>query len=553
MTIAQPYLERGPGLNLWPFALKADEAPVSEDGVVKIASAEETKDANLWIWSAEIVRPVGPVHLYTLLAPYAGTAAPLETRTVDLPEIKVAIHSGVLDADQATRVTDRLAEGWIDLSGLGLLTPATLIKARQTTISRVLGDAGAKIDGHYALPDLHTLLGPARTNWRPVFDLLREELDLSFDGDFINHIGNLDLVAFASGPNQPPQIELTFNTTAGVQVRRKGWMLAQDLWLHLLARRAGEVVADALYSLPKDQERVALPIQRGLDRYEAWVFPHAPADRAHHETQHFVRRIDLNMRALGGGMEIEDRLTNRAQSGGPELVERARSVAHYSPSASSVSGDDEALADRYHGLKQDWAAVSAPSDDRWFARGVSEELDVIAHLNDLLDGASVKRAILADPFFGPDAFSRLVTRLQSSGLDLTVVTSWTTTDADNAKPLDPTKSNAVGMNLRRLEALMARFGDVVSPRLKVRNVIRGAAEQAFHDRYLWLEHTDGRSSIYLLSNSINAMAAAWPFVMSRLSGAAAQEAETYVKNLALGRDSAADIQLAINFDWPPPR
>jgi hypothetical protein len=57
----------------------------------------------------------------------------------------------------------------------------------------------------------------------------------------------------------------------------------------------------------------------------------------------------------------------------------------------------------------------------------------------LLHGGDIERAVLVDPWFGKDALRRLVLRIGSQDINLTIVTSWTSVDPDTGIDLDRSK------------------------------------------------------------------------------------------------------------------
>jgi hypothetical protein len=183
-----------------------------------------------------------------------------------------------------------------------------------------------------------------------------------------------------------------------------------------------------------------------------------------------------------------------------------------------------------------------PSEDRWFARGIEGEVGAIAHLNGLLHGGRIRRAVLVDPWFGKDALRRLVLRIGSQDIDLTIVTSWTSTDPDTGIELDRSKPT------EELEAALRTLRPFLNPRLTVINLADGT-RQAFHDRYLLLYAHEGTSLVYLLSNSLNKAAGDWPFCMSLLAADVGREVRSYIEGLCDGRDVARDKSLTVSLRW----
>ncbi|MGH8138659.1 MAG: hypothetical protein ACREVV_10765 [Steroidobacteraceae bacterium] len=90
----------------------------------------------------------------------------------------------------------------------------------------------------------------------------------------------------------------------------------------------------------------------------------------------------------------------------------------------------------------------------------------------------------------------------------------------------------------------------MASRFRFLNLVASGGAQAFHDRYLLLRSTAGLARVFLLSNSVNKLAANWPFCISLLSGTARAEAELYIEGLRQGKDVTGSTHPMINFQWP---
>ena len=220
---------------------------------------------------------------------------------------------------------------------------------------------------------------------------------------------------------------------------------------------------------------------------------------------------------------------------------------------SRVATKDDPLRDHVQALRvvlDD--RLGKPSDDRWFPRTFGSQLDVIAHLNRLLDASETREAILIDPFFGEEAIERLALRLTQTNLHLTVVASWGATDPDTGAQVPGDVGARQAEAQRRLGRIFARIGSQFAPRFRFLNLVTGSGSRAFHDRYLLLRPHTGPFRVFLLSNSVNNMAADWPFCISHLSGQARLEAERYIEGLGRGHDVTGSTNPSITFQWPAP-
>jgi hypothetical protein len=172
------------------------------------------------------------------------------------------------------------------------------------------------------------------------------------------------------------------------------------------------------------------------------------------------------------------------------------------------------------------------------------------YLDARLNAMDFKEAILVDPFFGEDALVRFATRLTRQGANITVVASWARTDPDTAQRIRGQPEEVNHLLTERLGVLFEQMAPYLAPRLKFINVVAGT-DTAFHDRYLLIDRLGGREQVFLLSNSLNNVAADWPFCMSELSGSARKLATRYIQDLAAARAPPQQAALTINFRWPP--
>jgi hypothetical protein len=257
--------------------------------------------------------------------------------------------------------------------------------------------------------------------------------------------------------------------------------------------------------------------------------------------------INLNISAMGPALAIDDTLARSAQGLGPELRDSASIVRTRSTSRSKIAAETEAAFEVHRTKMRALAHRLVPplGSDRWFHRGIADEIGVIAHFNKLLDGARVSAGTIVDPYFGIDTLKRVISRVESLDVDLTVITSLIETDPETNDP------NASLLDELETVLLDLRGNGIpnAARRLRVLNLVDGP-RQAFHDRYLLLTPHEGEREVYLLSNSLNRMAGNWPFCMSKLEGAAARDAALYIDGLAYGRDISGSTQPTTTFQWP---
>lgn len=504
-----------------------------------------------WLWAAQLGDSSGAALVYALLAPSGEAEVPLETVDVALGPGKVLfIRQGVISATAGRAVLERLEAGTIDLRPAGLQIASTQVRARRETLDLVLGDPAATLTAHYGLPDVGAL-AKAAGGLSGLLQILEEHLGLPFRERLKAHLGNLDVVTFGNDPPEPAIATDVEPAPRRLIVRRRAPWSGARQWAHLHARNRDESLEDVLFELPAGEDIVEHPLPPDVGSFAVRIFPAAGGRRIFWESATLVRRIDVNGRVRASELRVQDPLTSRMASAPKEVRQRAEMRSGYGSFRTRSEADDGRIDAQLDAIAALLGGEAPDSVDRFFERTLVDEIGVIEHLNALMDGGRLRRAVLVDPFFGEEAFSRLVMRLESHDLELVVVTSWAAKHPDTAERLPGDSQQALDNNVRRLRALLDRVRPLVPPRLTVRNLVHGS-EQAFHDRYLLLEAHEGGDTIYLLSNSINNMAANWPFCMAAIGGRAGERAAAYVKGLAAGEDITAEAQPVTNFLWPEP-
>jgi hypothetical protein len=259
--------------------------------------------------------------------------------------------------------------------------------------------------------------------------------------------------------------------------------------------------------------------------------------------------MHLNIELQGRTVRLDDPLAKRMQGAGKATAGEASERTEFHRSRSTMAAVDRRIDRHAATLRAQLAAEAPESRDLFFNRTLAEEWGAVAHIRSLLDDAETESAILVDPFFGNESLLRLLTRLCRSGLDLTVITAWATTNPDTAREIRAERADALNENVERLRLLADQLTGLLAPKLRLLNLVRGG-DPAFHDRYLLLRRIgEDEPIIYLLSNSINGLAVNWPFCMSALNGPAARQAADYVEGLALGVDVSSEGAVEANFDW----
>lgn len=513
-----------------------------------------------WIWSAWVVRNSHRELIYGCMVPLNNLPIDLdEARQLDLGDGSMMIISQrIVGDDTADLIRKNLEGGVVDLSGIFDKSDGPLnVLARRETIGEILGHSAAVITSFCTLRNWRNL-NPDVGVWSDIFQVLEQDLGFPFKSDYAAHIGNFEILRlqawgeevapFGIEPvDHPEQIEGDRSVRA-FQIFRSAEFAEVAHIAQIVGHSCKERVLDRLISLSVGQLRSAtIECAEVVDAYEFSMFEAASGRLLHREAFPFLTQIGMNMSVAGGTVQLDDRLSRKAKAAGKETAQSASNIQSHSTMRSLIDHKASRAFRQYKSDMHELAEVCFPQkgEDRWFPRTLDNEIGVIAYINSLLDAGQIKSAILVDPFFGIAALERLLLRLQSADVMLTIVTSLAKINPDTGL-----RYTEINDPVKQLEKALTHIKPYINPTTRIINLVRGN-DQAFHDRYLVLYPHEGPVKIFLLSNSVNNMAANWPFCMSRLSDEVAYEALAYIEGLSRGEDTTSDTALVISFEWPP--
>jgi hypothetical protein len=520
---------------------------------------DQGQHASWWVWTSWIEAPSKPAaFVYGIAArcqrPAAGAR---KTLMVERPAWSLVRTEAILSDAEFARLIDAAPRGTITFDASMVVGAPTLaIVATRNFIGDCLGHGAAAVTSHATCTTPPALANDIE-GWISVLKALEAELGLSFSAEDADRIGCFDVVTLQAWLEETTPVlleaimpETETRRTAGVRrlhiCRARDFATARQ-FAHLTCFAEERRIIDRLVMLGAGQQRSA-PIEapHAIERFELSVFSES-GDLLHRETASFFGGFKLTMGILGRRVQLDDDLARRAGSHGRRDAassHQVTSVTHENSSTTFASLNEQWV--RHKTLMSDLRRRCFPAKghDKWFRRSLDDELGVIAHFNTLLNGGAIRAAVLVDPFFGADALARFALRLSSTDVAVTVVTSWTATDPDTGHRLAD-RASAVA----QLEALLRNASQFLNPHLSVVNLANGT-DQAFHDRYLLLYPRQGDPQVYLLSNSVNAMAANWPFCMSLLADDVRQQAQAYIEGLCRGADITGSTNPAITFRWP---
>jgi hypothetical protein len=509
--------------------------------------------AGWWVFVVALKSDRTDTFVYGAAAPCSAAPGWTERRTISVADGELDIAEQTV-ADATFDPFDAgLAQGVIDLTKwLGPGASSLPVQATRRVLQPALGQTAAQVRLYYTLPSVDSLVKDD-TGLAEILVVLEKETGLPFASSYAPRLGNFEVFDLHPWLDRPPPVlcelagsrDLAKDEPQTWEIARTPALAQAAHLAHFVGLVAGDTVIDRLIPLAAGVARVPVVCPEPIDQYAFRLF-HADGTTLLHAEDHvFVRQIGFTMSPIFRSVRINDALSMRAAQGGADLVRTAAEVRGKTSQRSLVGpppkGSWRSFADN---LKKRVARTSRPaSADRWFPRGITGEVGVIERLNTLMSGAQVRAAVLVDPWFGIDALARLIPRLDSLDLKLTVVTSWSRSDPDTEVAFLPGE-RAVA----RLEEALERLRPLIHPALTVINLVDGR-DQAFHDRYLLLYPHEGEPQVFLMSNSLNRAAAIWPFVMSQLADDVVAAAQNYIEGLLEDKDRPRDRALTRDFHW----
>ncbi len=533
---------------------------MTTEAIPKRASYQYGQDTSWWVCTNWIETPEKPAEfVYGIAArcrrPVQGVRSKLLVASAPWSVVQ---HEAILSGQQFESLIVNAAQGTIKFgTSIAGDTRQLHVVVTESYIGDCLGHTAAKITS-YASCATPPTLADDRDRWTLVINALESDLGIAFRDKDAYRIGCFDVATLQPWLEDPPPVlieaimpDIETRQTAGVrqiQICRSDAFSKMRQFAHVVCfRDNNRRLIDRLVVLAPGQHRSELiESSHPVERFEFSLFSEA-GDLLHRDESIFFGGFQLTMGVQGRRLQIDDELTRKANAQKKKDAfpyGQVTSVTHQRTSTMFAPVSEQWM--RHQSRMSEVCRLCFPSKskDKWFSRSLDEEIGVLAHFDKLLGGGNICGAVLVDPFFGEDALRRFVLRLSSTDVKVTVITSWTSTDPDTGVRLgNPT------LALRKLEALLQNTRQIINPSLKVINLEK-QSEQAFHDRYLLLYPREGDPQVYLLSNSVNGMAANWPFCMSLLADDVRQQAQAYIEGLCRGADITAGVNPTISFMWP---
>ena len=510
-----------------------------------------------WLWVSYLETPDEDILLYSALLPNNNNYDSLNTKadsgSMDIELGQVSYFSRVLSNELAESVLENVSEnGMLNLSIIdsSITKEFSIICVRQV-IGSTFGQTVVPITAYYTTPNL-TTWNEHLEELTNVLLLLKSELNLPFDRDYMRKFGNFEIHKLSNGVDTAVSVQLinglgNENERAHIRVAKKEPLFSEQQTLHVICREKKDVIFHKLLNLESGKSEFRFD---GLpeDSYEleCRIF-NSFGEIIYQDHQYYIASIGINTGVVGRQINLEDELTRKSKGAGKEVAKRAATVRRTHTERSLISARN---SPKYHDFDTQIAQLHPilfpeSSYDVWFGKSIANEVNVIKHFQSIIDNGKAEKAILVDPFFGADAFERFVTRVEESKLDLTILTSLGKIDPDTGKIIDSDADPVY-----ELKKAILKTRNLINCKVKLINLNLSSSKQAFHDRYLVVYPFDEMPIVYMLSNSINKMAGNWPFCMAKIEPATAQHIREYIEGLCKGVDSSREGNPVITYQWP---
>lgn len=152
------------------------------------------------------------------------------------------------------------------------------------------------------------------------------------------------------------------------------------------------------------------------------------------------------------------------------------------------------------------------------------EIGSFIKIIEYLKPRSVRKAVIADPYFSVFAAGKILPRIPRSDIEIEIVTS--------SSDIDPDTGDKIA-GYEELQKFLTEKSGLLHNNLLVSNLHREGSsnKQVFHDRYL-IRYFDNRSiDGFLLSNSLNSMGQFYPFVIAPLEHEVCMEVCEYLNTM----------------------
>lgn len=245
-----------------------------------------------------------------------------------------------------------------------------------------------------------------------------------------------------------------------------------------------------------------------------------------------LMNLSLNVQTSSGQYFVQDPWSQKLYASAKnrsgiihEQIERLSRSSSYetfsikSKTYTSIDAAIEAgtrLASRYKSSAPTGAFIANHAKDG--------EIESFLKIIEYLKPASVKKAVIADPYFSVFAAGKILSRIPRFDIEIEIITSSGNTDPDTGNKIS---------EYEELQKFLTAKSGILHNNLLVYNLHRegNSDKQVFHDRYLIRYFDNGTIDGFLLSNSLNSMGQFYPFVIAPLEHEVCMEVCEYLNTM----------------------
>lgn len=367
-----------------------------------------------------------------------------------------------------------------------------------------------------------------------LFNWAKQECGIDFleDGSRLGNYERYDLTGNELGLKIEIPKELKLQTT----FIRKTTPCSVDLVVNCIAEHCGRVIIDQVKLFPAGETLLEFSAAEPMSRTVIRIWEATSGKLIFTSKRALIMRISIGMNYNASRRNIRDPWTDKLYASASNRKDIIKTkLESFSPSTPghtiNIDGDtydqiDRAI-DEGRGLLH---ALRHPLCKGAFIpnKQLDGEINSFLKIREYIEHRSVKKVVIADPFFSVTAAMKLLTRIPRTDVQIDIITSLSERDPDTDKETDICQKYRTTLEENRA---------ILHGNLTIYNVRRGN-KQVFHDRYLIRYLDDGTIDGFLLSNSLNSMGQLYPFVIAPLEQEVCLDVCEYLNSLKFPTEQA---------------
>ena len=288
----------------------------------------------------------------------------------------------------------------------------------------------------------------------------------------------------------------------------------EDLIVNYAAEHRGRWLFNQLRPFPAKQKTIEFFSEEPMSRLFVQIWTHNSGELVYTKDLTLIMGVSLRPNWSSASRVIQDpwskKLRQASRNHEDEVEKKVERVERFSP--------DKLISIR----SQTYSELDAAMEEGAFifspfrrerTRGAfvpkmaaNGEIDSFLKIRSYLENRDLDRAVIVDPYFSVEAAAKLLARIENTSLQIDIITSLGGKDPDTGEAADAVEKcrRFLNMNVQLLHN-----------KLHIYNLSRGK-DPVFHDRYLIRIYKNGAIDGFLLSNSLNAAGAFYPFVTAPL-------------------------------------